>query len=343
MAKRRTCSTVVYLVGLWALAEYVVWKRFLTFLRTASVSQPGDRIADRKLVSWYLGEVSRKRAPLTISATTLRRAVRADVTWEHYYALVSALLRPNGRDAHARLLRITTALCCNACVPPPPPSALNVIPTCSHDVLCFGTMPLVVTYKPLLIEAMWGGCRLIASASLYSSGFRRKWVPTPEGWIGVWIRRQKRGDHVWPVVFLHGLGMGAAPYISFLSRVLGDRTIILLELPNVSRGNFQTCMPSASNLRQALASVLRQECVCIKRWILMGHSFGTDVCSMLINSSKASDPKPGGVVLLDPVCFAHEFGPQPSGDRGCLLGCCYQLGRPCGTAAVPLHADAGRR
>merc|ERR1719436_359593 len=46
------------------------------------------------------------------------------------------------------------------------------------------------------------------------------------------------------------------------------------------------------------------------KYILMGHSLGTDACSMLMNDPRlvAGDSvlRPARLILLDAICFGHE-------------------------------------
>jgi pimeloyl-ACP methyl ester carboxylesterase len=148
------------------------------------------------------------------------------------------------------------------------------------------------------------------------SGFRAHWIPTSEGWIRYWLHVPQNPDpDMLPTVFIHGVGLGAAPYLPFLQRLRKGRQALLvaLELPNCSRCSFQEVMPSASSFRDALERLLWEalHITAPGSYMLVGHSLGTDFCSMVMNDPRLvhgdSPLRPARLVLMDPVCFAHEI------------------------------------
>jgi len=158
--------------------------------------------------------------------------------------------------------------------------------------------------------------RLLADAVFSALGYRRRWLPTAEGWIRYWVARPAEPDPaILPAVFIHGVGMGAVPYVHFLQRLRRARRapLVALELPNCSRSHFQAVIPSATSFRDAVERLLCDELGISApgRYVLMGHSLGTDFCSMVMNDPRMAndDPplRPARLVLLDPICFVQEI------------------------------------
>lgn len=129
-----------------------------------------------------------------------------------------------------------------------------------------------------------------------------------------WVSQASDSASCLPAVFIHGVGLGAVPYVPLLQKLRRGResTLIVLELPNCSRSSFQPAMPNPTAFRNALERLLLHE-LGISRagsYVLIGHSLGTDYCSMVMNDPRHvngdSPLRPARLVLLDPICFAHE-------------------------------------
>jgi len=79
--------------------------------------------------------------------------------------------------------------------------------------------------------------------------------------------------------------MGFVPYILFLHALRRRRAapLLVLELPNCSRSHYQDVIPSAPSFRAALETLLRREFGVTRsgEYVLLGHSLGTDYCSMV--------------------------------------------------------------
>ena len=116
-----------------------------------------------------------------------------------------------------------------------------------------------------------------------------------------------------PVVFLHGLGFGAVPYFRFFQSLRDGYSgpLVAIELPNCSRASFQDSLPTPASFRYALRCLLEQEFGIRSpgRYALVAHSLGTALAAMVLNDpcGAASPTRPARMVLIDPVCFAHEL------------------------------------
>jgi len=164
----------------------------------------------------------------------------------------------------------------------------------------------------LPVEFAWTVSRCGADAMLILLGYRRRWLPTPEGWISYWINSRGCDSNVPPCVFLHGVGMGVAPYTFFCQslREIYNGPMVMVELPNASRSSFQPSFPSPASYRDALERILKElGGPWSDGYVLVGHSLGTDYCACVLNDPRgiASPILPGRLVLLDPICFIHEL------------------------------------
>lgn len=100
-----------------------------------------------------------------------------------------------------------------------------------------------------------------------------------------------------PVVFIHGLGVGLAPYMRFIRRLAAVRECFVVELLEVSQsGTEEVLAPTA--MAEAIAAMLRAYGHC--RACFVAHSYGTFVLSWVVRERRDLVAR---AVLLDPVCF----------------------------------------
>jgi pimeloyl-ACP methyl ester carboxylesterase len=334
---------LIFVVAL--LAELLNYRRHRKLLRCISAPNLGDRVGTMADVQWLLKTTGHSVCPMRLNAASLReylpKGTRLD--WRHYYQCFRGFLNlPDvpTKEQHCQLLQCTSQVigamprrqnCGATRVEPPPPNA--PVPVGVPPPVMYGVSELSVAYKPLVIDGLLGAVRLIGGLTLRLLGYATQRLATPEGEVLVWTRGF--GKHVaaerrvpptstpsspTPLVFIHGVGMGCIPYVEFLRHFTQPQ--ILIELPNCSRANFQTQMPTPASVRSVLRSLLSQ--LNVGDYHLMGHSLGTDYCSIILNdpyepsASEAERPsakrrdapirsiRPSRVVLIDPICFAHE-------------------------------------
>ena len=197
-------------------------------------------------------------------------------------------------------------------------------------------------YKPIAFQALIAAFRAAANAKLRSAGFERKRDPATR--IVVWTRPPKARenaesdadalasasdfDRYDPLVFLHGLGIGIAPYADYVCALPDHRPVVAPEWPNISYSwdDRSHEYPSPSEIsaflerstrraaEDALAHDLRgvdatQDAIVRRardvRCDVIAHSYGT-VC---LTAFRRHYPKSvRRCAYVDPVCFLPSFG-----------------------------------
>eukprot|EP00928_Gymnodinium_smaydae_P040348 TRINITY_DN27372_c0_g1_i1.p1 TRINITY_DN27372_c0_g1~~TRINITY_DN27372_c0_g1_i1.p1 ORF type:complete len:600 (+),score=126.36 TRINITY_DN27372_c0_g1_i1:195-1802(+) len=100
-----------------------------------------------------------------------------------------------------------------------------------------------------------------------------------------------------PVVFIHGLGCGIAPYLPFIRRISKVREVFVVELPEISQVGCERVMPP-QEMAEAIERMLLSHGH--SRAVFMGHSYGTAVMSWVIRERKHLVEK---AIFMDPICF----------------------------------------
>lgn len=194
-------------------------------------------------------------------------------------------------------------------------------------------------YKPIAFQALIAAFRAAANAKLRSAGFERKRDPATH--IVVWVRPPKARenaasvfasasdfDRYDPLVFLHGLGIGIAPYADYVCALPDHRPVVAPEWPNISYSwdDRSHEYPSPSEIsaflerstrraaEDAMARDLRgsdatQDAIVRRardvRCDVIAHSYGT-VC---LTAFRRHYPKSvRRCAYVDPVCFLPSFG-----------------------------------
>ena len=111
-----------------------------------------------------------------------------------------------------------------------------------------------------------------------------------------------------PIVFIHGVGVGLAPYFIFVRRLINTfkrsgihRDIILLEIPSISQ-HIDPPLYYSHIVAEELSEVLQKHGY--KKALLVGHSFGTFVCASLVQQVPEIVES---LVVIDAVSvFAHH-------------------------------------
>lgn len=104
-------------------------------------------------------------------------------------------------------------------------------------------------------------------------------------------------EPVLPIVFIHGLGVGVAPYLRFIRRLAQARECFVIDLPEVSQSGCERVL-SPQAMAECIAqmlSVFGHEKACF-----VAHSYGTFVMSWIIRYRRDIV---GKTILLDPVSF----------------------------------------
>jgi len=106
------------------------------------------------------------------------------------------------------------------------------------------------------------------------------------------------------LVFVHGIGIGPAPYASFLGACADEGTpIVAVEMGAFSQRLFPCAPPSPDRFAALLHAALGR--LGIERAVLVGHSLGSTFVHYATSRDGAG--RVAGVALLDPVaCLLHH-------------------------------------
>ena len=199
-------------------------------------------------------------------------------------------------------------------------------------------------YKPIAFQALIAAFRAASVAKLRNSGFERKRDPATN--IVVWVRPPRTprsdgknadfnpvatsasdSDRYEPLVFLHGLGIGIAPYADYVCALPDHRPVVAPEWPNISYSwdDRSHEYPSPSEIsaflerstRRAAEDALARDVrgaetqdaiVCRVRDVkcdVIAHSYGT-VCLTAFRRHYPHSVR--RCAYVDPVCFLPSFG-----------------------------------
>jgi len=161
--------------------------------------------------------------------------------------------------------------------------------------------PIRTFHKPIIIYLFMELIGLANLVVLRCFGFRR----LPAGSRGsrqnmsMFIRKGK-DETKEPLVFIHGVGFGALPYVHFLRKVLAktDRPCIVVEMRHVSmRFSLDHRSVSLETLANDIAD--QMQATGYQRGFFLSHSYGTFVVSKLLQLRPEAVDR---VCLIDPVC-----------------------------------------
>jgi len=141
---------------------------------------------------------------------------------------------------------------------------------------------------------------------LWRAGFVYDADPSYDG-MSFFVRRAAEDNKQPPLFFIHGVGLGLVPYMSWLMNFIAplSRTLVLVEAPTHSHGVHQEYYPTAMQMALALERKLRQlsptneRCACD----VIGYSYGSMVAAYWINAFTSVRR----FVLIDPVCFCYFY------------------------------------
>lgn len=102
-----------------------------------------------------------------------------------------------------------------------------------------------------------------------------------------------------PLVFLHGVGMGLLPYLTFLiALVATEHPVLAVEFKHIAM-RWCSDVPSSEELADVVDEVLEHHE--IQRAAVVAHSYGTVVASRLLQAHKK---RIAHLTLIDPICLA---------------------------------------
>ena len=127
---------------------------------------------------------------------------------------------------------------------------------------------------------------------------------SPAKYFTYW-HREHLSDTRLPVLFIHGIGVGLYPYANFLRDINetgGDDVdvgVIAIEIMTVSSRITHQAFDK-DVLIDEIRTILKHHGW--SKYILVGHSYGTVICTHLLKS-QLTTPLIGPVVFIDPICF----------------------------------------
>lgn len=174
--------------------------------------------------------------------------------------------------------------------------------------LKFGNNQIDCEYRPLVVYGCLKIAKWIAYSIMRSYGFK-KYETTNSNIVYFYYKHKKSKS---TTIFLHGLGIGIIPYLSFIKKLTQDSSVIVPIIPNISNLEFtgwskvpdhESLFPSYKSWRNDFKDVMIKHD--IKKVNIVGHSFGTIVMGILLNDdwiNKRVDKR----VFIEPVCFIDE-------------------------------------
>lgn len=174
--------------------------------------------------------------------------------------------------------------------------------------LKFGTKDIDSNYRPILIQPILKTIRKISYGVLKVEGFQK--LRTTHGILYFYHKNSNPGANT--VMFIHGLGFGITPYLSFIKNMKKDNNVITLVLPNISNMDFhagyhhfedQHLFPSYENWKEDIKQIIITHNV--DKFDTIGHSFGTVIMGIMINDGWI-EPKMDKKIFIDPVCFIDD-------------------------------------
>lgn len=172
----------------------------------------------------------------------------------------------------------------------------------------FGKNEITSTlYKPMIIYSSLNFVKMYTYYQLQSNNFK-KYVMKKTNITYFYYNN----NHEKTIVFIHGLGFGSTPYLKFIMKLAKNNNVIIPILPNISNmeliGLFSeikdsNLFPNYNEIIDDFYDMIIDHK--LDKINLIGHSFGTIISSILMNSNKINTfihKK----ILVDPVCFMES-------------------------------------
>lgn len=174
--------------------------------------------------------------------------------------------------------------------------------------LKFGYGKVETTYKPLIVYSSLNFVKNVTYTYLNYLGFQKCW--SNSGRIAYFL--YDAGKNKPTTIFIHGLGFGVTPYISFIKKLMQTTSLIVPILPNISNmefiGLFETMdtnklFPGYPIWRDDFKKILIKHN--INKVNIIAHSFGTIIMSVLLKDKWINNVTKKKV-FIDPVCFLDQ-------------------------------------
>jgi len=212
--------------------------------------------------------------------------------------------------------------------------------------MCAATDPVRWRHRPLLYYAISHGLgeKVWTRAAMASAGYERRTHGKGADKLVYWYRPPQRdassaaadggaagggGEVASPqaLLFIHGVGVGPAPYAAFLDMAAPDRAVPVVAVELAAPAQRLFPYPTAPPARFAKLVAGALDDLGIDRAVVSGHSLGSAYASYLAAADARGDLAPraaaegegagsggyrrrvGGLVLIDPIaCLLHQPG-----------------------------------
>lgn len=169
--------------------------------------------------------------------------------------------------------------------------------------LKFGNNRLENKYRPVIINNILNVLSDICYLTLYLFDFDKYSYNNI-----IYLKSENPNLKSW-TIFFHGFGFGIQPYLYYILKLRKITNLIIIILPNISNMDYKYYMPNIkydglfpeyNTWREFIKFILIK--FNISNFNIIGHSFGTIIMGILLNSPELSN-KINKKIFLDPVCF----------------------------------------
>lgn len=148
-------------------------------------------------------------------------------------------------------------------------------------------------YQPLILYVTYYVLHRVCNFILKCMGFKRYYISTNHS---TYSYLYKKGVKQTPTIFFHGISSGWYTYLHFIMNFHSSESVILFELEPFRIGSLDLSRPSSDDVVDAIKKIVNHHE--FKTIDIVGHSFGTCVCSWIIKKNPDIIRR---VILVDPV------------------------------------------
>jgi len=173
--------------------------------------------------------------------------------------------------------------------------------------LKFGNNRLECKYRPLVIYLILSILKHMTYANLRLNGF--EYFSTDKSGMTYAYYAHPDPLNTKKILFIHGLGLGITPYLTYIKELKEVGSVIAPILPNLSNMdhhgfldglNEESFFPSYDAIRHDFRMMLEYHG--IDKIDVISHSFGTIILGILLKDEYIAS-KIGKKVFVDPACF----------------------------------------
>jgi predicted alpha/beta hydrolase family esterase len=173
--------------------------------------------------------------------------------------------------------------------------------------LKFGNNHIECEYRPMMIYGALNVVKNVVYGMLRYYGFKK--FVTSSGIIYFFYHNEK---HENTTMFIHGLGLGITPYLSYIFSLQKTSNVLIPIIPNISNMEFSSyftrlsedaLFPSYTKWRKDFKCAFKKHN--IESIDIIAHSFGTVILGLLLKDDWIRS-KIKKKVFVEPVCFVDQ-------------------------------------